>query len=120
MGVSDTRRDPDTCEHTFVGPRPWRPAAELDGAIERGDLRYAVTLAEELRIERGKPIPLDVALRMLPLAATRPDYDAWARRWLARWLTEREPTIDQAAEAAAALADLPSEPLGLVALLGML
>jgi hypothetical protein len=103
-----------------MGPRPWKPAKELDGAIDRGDLSYAIALAEELRIERGRPIPLAVALRMLPLAATRPDYDAWALRWLARWLSECEPTIDQAAEAAATLADLPDEPLGLDRLLEML
>jgi hypothetical protein len=31
-------------------PRPWNPKIELDGALQRGDLRYAMTLAEELRI----------------------------------------------------------------------
>jgi hypothetical protein len=61
-----------------------------------------------------------MALRMLALAATRPDYDRWACRWLARWLSERDPSIEQVAEVAATLADLPSEPAGLDAVLGML
>jgi hypothetical protein len=103
-----------------MAPRPWKPAVELDGAIQRGDLPYAITLADELRIEHGQPIPLDVALRMLPLAVSRADYDAWARRWLGRWLAEREPDIEQAAEVAAVLADLPSEPEGLSVILGLL
>jgi hypothetical protein len=103
-----------------MGPRPWKPANELDGAISRGDLSYAITLAEELRLARGRPIPLDVALRMLPLAVARRDYNRWACRWLSRWLGEREPTIEQAAEAAATLADLPHEPVGLDRLLEML
>jgi hypothetical protein len=52
-----------------MGPRPWKPAAELEGALERGDLRYAMTLADELRIEHGKPISLELAARFLPLIA---------------------------------------------------
>jgi hypothetical protein len=96
-----------------MGPRPWRPAAELEGALGRGDLRYAVKLAEELRIERGKPIALDIAARFLPLiAAESPgEYDAWAVRWLARWLNEAPaPTIDQAVDVARGLAAVPIEP----------
>jgi hypothetical protein len=74
-----------------MGPRPWRPAAELEAALERGDLRYAVGLAEELRSPR--------------------EYDAYALRWLARWASETgTATIEQAAEVAASLADLPAEP----------
>jgi hypothetical protein len=102
-----------------MGPRPWRPAAELDGALERGDLRYAVSLAEELRIERGRPIELEIAVRFLPLIARESpsEYDAWALRWLARWLAETAAaTIDQAAELAASLADLPAEPSALGAI----
>jgi hypothetical protein len=97
-----------------MGPRPWRPAAELDGALERGNLRYAVSLAEELRIEKGKPVDLEVALRFLPLIASESpqEYDAWALRWLARWIAEAPaPSIEQAAEVAASLADLASEPV---------
>jgi hypothetical protein len=95
-----------------MNPRPWRPAAELDAALDRGDLRFAIELAEELRIARGKPIPLDVALRFLPLIARESphEYDAWALRWLARWAAEAAGTVSRAAEVAAALAALPGEP----------
>ena len=89
-----------------MGPRPWRPAAELDGALERGDLRYAMKLADELRLEHGKPIDLATAARFLPLIARESprEFDAWAVRWLARWLAETPATIDHAAEVTAALA----------------
>lgn len=103
-----------------MSPRPWRPAAELEAALERGDLRFAVALAEELRIERGRPIELPLAARFLPLiAATSPsEYDAYALRWLSRWIDETgTATIEQAAEMAASLADLPSEPVMLGRLL---
>ena len=99
-----------------MGPRPWRPAAELDAALERGDLRYAITLADELRIEDGHPIDLRTALRFLPLIARESprEFDLWAVRWLARWLAEAPTaTIEQAAETAASLADLSSEPRAL-------
>jgi hypothetical protein len=58
--------------------RPWKPAVELDGALERADLTYAITLAAEVTEDRGKPLDLDTALRFLPIvAAKRPDaYDA--------------------------------------------
>jgi hypothetical protein len=94
-----------------MGPKPWNPKAELDAALERGDLRFAVTLAEEVRAE-GKPIPLPVAARFLPLIARESprEFDAWACRWLGRWLAETPATIDKAAEVAAQLADLPAEP----------
>src|SRR5436305_607160 len=98
-----------------MGPRPWRPAAELDGALGRGDLRYAVRLAEELRIER-KPIDLATAARFLPLIAKESpsEFDAWALRWLHRWLAETPTaTIEHAADIAGALAELPSEPSAL-------
>ncbi len=96
-----------------MGPRPWRPADELEKALERGDLRFAVALAEELRLERGRPIGLPLAARFLPLiaAASPGEYDAYALRWLARWVSETgTATIEQAAEIAASLADLPVEP----------
>jgi hypothetical protein len=104
-----------------MGPRPWRPAAELEKALERGDLRFAVTLAEEVRMERGRPIELATAARFLPLIATASpgEYDAYALRWLSRWVTETgAATIEQAAEVAASLADLPAEPTMLSRLLG--
>ena len=96
-----------------MAPRPWRPAAELERALERGDLRHAVALAEELRVERGRPIELGTAARFLPLIASASpgEYDAYALRWLARWVSETgTATIEQAAEVAASLADLPVEP----------
>jgi len=96
-----------------MGPRPWNPASELKAALERGDLDFAITLAEELRIERGRPIDLATAARFLPLVARdRPhDFDEWGLRWLGRWIGEApDATLDRAAEVAAALADLPPEP----------
>jgi hypothetical protein len=71
-----------------------------------------MTLADELRIEHGKPIDLTTALQFLPLIARESprEFDAWALRWLVRWASETPATIEQAAEVAAQLADLPSEP----------
>lgn len=43
------------------------------------------------------------------------EYDAWALRWLARSASEAGAvTIEQAAEIAASLADLPAEPTALL------
>ena len=95
-----------------MGPRPWKPDAELEGALERGDLRYAVILAAE--VTERHPIDLATALRFLPLIARESpkEFDAWALRWLSRWISEAPAaTIDLAAEVAGALADLPSEPV---------
>jgi hypothetical protein len=80
-----------------------------------------VALAEELRLERGRPIELATAARFLPLiaAASPREYDAYALRWLGRWVTETATaTIEQAAEIAASLADLPVEPKMLAAITG--
>jgi hypothetical protein len=95
-----------------MAPGTYNPRAELDGALERCDLRFAVTLAEELRIERRRPIDLDTAARFLPLIVReRPrEFDAWALRWLARWLSETSTaTTEQAAEVARARGT-PAEP----------
>ena len=72
----------------------------------------AVAIARDIASEHGRPVGLDLALELLPLAASQRElYEAWALRWLARWATESpQATIDQAAEVAAALADLPGEP----------
>jgi hypothetical protein len=94
-------------------PRPYRPLAELEAALERGDLDFAVMLAAEVSDERRQPIDLDLALRFLPLMAAQrgDDYDAWALRWLQRWMSEGDAvSIESAAEVAASLADLPAEP----------
>ena len=50
-----------------------------------------------------------------------PTYDAWACRWLGRWLTQASnPSIEQAAEIAGMLTNMPSEPQALDAILGLL
>jgi hypothetical protein len=101
-----------------MGPRPFRPKVELEGAIDRGELIWAIDLAKTLTEESGQPIDLALALRLLPLVVVqRPgEYDAWARRWLSRYLAEAAPTIAQAAQVTGALADLPvdSEMLGTI------
>jgi len=96
-----------------VNPRPYRPAVELDGALDRGELRFATTLAAEVAEDPQRPIDLGTALRFLPLvAAQQPEhYSAWALRWLQRWIEEAPgATIDGAAEIACSLADGLTEP----------
>jgi hypothetical protein len=96
-------------------------ADKLEQALSCGDLRAAIELAEQARAARGRPIELALAARFLPLvaAASPGEYDAYALRWLARWVTETgAATIEQAAEMAASLADLPSEPSMVGRLLG--
>jgi hypothetical protein len=97
--------------HPFV----WKPPVELDGALERGDVPYAITLAAEVAEVRGRPIELETALKFLPLVAVGEpaQYDAWALRWLARGIDEEPATIDLAAGVAAQLADHPAEPTAL-------
>jgi hypothetical protein len=100
-----------------MAPPPYRPLREFEHAVERRDLAMAVAIARDVASDTGRPIGLDFALQLLPLAAARRElYDAWALRWLARWLGESQGgTIEQAADVAAALADLPIEPLEAVA-----
>jgi hypothetical protein len=107
--------EPPTHMRTYVrmAPRPYRPVVELEAALARGELDFAAALAAELSSERRRPIDLGLALRFLPLLAAQRsgDYDAWALRWLERWIRETSgATIERAAEVAASLADLPSEP----------
>ncbi len=69
-------------------------------------------MAEELHIERGRPIDLATAVRFLPLIAERSPgaYSSYALRWLARWLAETPAaSIDTAAQVAQALAALPAD-----------
>lgn len=76
----------------------------------------ATAMAKDYAREHGRPIPLPVALKFLPLVATQKleAYDQWSCHWLRRCLGEaHEVGIEQAAELAAALADLPSEPKAL-------
>jgi hypothetical protein len=84
--------------------------------------KHAITLVHEVVEERRTALPLALSARFLPLAAAeRPDYDAWAARWLARWLSaSHSPKIDTAAEIAASLADLPTEPQALDGILGLI
>jgi hypothetical protein len=100
-----------------MAPAPYRPLREFEHAVERRDLPMAVAIATDIARETGRPIGLDFALQLLPLIAARRElYDAWALRWLARWVGESPgATIEQAADVAAALADLPIEPLEAVA-----
>jgi hypothetical protein len=94
-------------------PRPYRPLQEFESAIQRRDLDLAIALARDIAHENGRPISLRSALGLLPLVAVeRPgEFDGWALRWLTRWASERPgATIEQAAEIAGALADLPDEP----------
>jgi len=95
----------------MMGVGPYRPARELERAIERRELDIAIAIAKEIARER-RPIGLALALRLVSLvAAEGRDYDLWACRWLARWLAETpDATIALTAEVAATLADLPAEP----------
>jgi hypothetical protein len=104
-----------------MGLGPHRPIRDLERAIERSDLGMAVAIAKDVGREHGRPIPLDLALRFLPLVVVQQldSYDGWACRWLVRWLLENPgATIDQAAEVAGTLADLPTEPSTLETLRG--
>jgi hypothetical protein len=92
-------------------PGPWRPIRELRGALETGNLTVAVTVARDLQ-EDGHPISLRTALELVALAARkRPqDFEPWALRWLARYITEGCKRIEDAADVAALLEELASEP----------
>jgi hypothetical protein len=99
-----------------MNPRPYSPRVELDGALERGNLGHAISLAAEVAEDSNCPLDLSTALRFLPLvAAQQPEqFDAWALRWLARWIEETDQaTIARTAEIACALADARGEPLAL-------
>jgi len=102
-----------------MGNPPFRPVREIERLLERGDLRMAVAIAKDFAREHGRPIPLAVALRLLPLVASQSprEFDAYALRWLARWIEETPAgTIEQPAHVAGLLADLPGEPGALLAL----
>ncbi|HWX95223.1 MAG TPA: hypothetical protein VNZ01_00105 [Solirubrobacteraceae bacterium] len=96
--------------------RPWKPAVELEGALERGELEYSITLAAEVSEDQRRPLDLEMALRFLPVVAERRpgEFDAWALRWLTRWITETPgATVGRAAEIACSLADAQREPIAL-------
>ena len=92
---------------------PYRPVRELEAAIARGELDFALAHAKEVARERRAPLDLGLALDLLMLVAAqqRHAYDGWALRWLGRWIAEaREPTIAQAATLAGSLAEMPRAP----------
>jgi hypothetical protein len=99
-----------------MAPRPWNPRIELDGALARGNLTHAISLAAEVAEDQRRPLDLATALHFLPMvAAQQPQqYDGWALRWLQRWIVETSgTTIGHAAEVACALADGAGDPLAL-------
>jgi hypothetical protein len=102
-----------------MGLGPYHPVRDLERALERGDLEMAIALAKDVSREHGRPIHIELALRLLALVAVQrhDEYDRWACRWLARWLGEcTDATIDQTAEIAGALAELPEEPRSMEAI----
>ena len=92
--------------------RPYNARIELDGALDHGPLEHAVILAAEVGEDTGQQLDLATALRFLPLVASQQpeQFDAWALRWLRRWIDEVSGTaIEKAAVVSAALADLPAD-----------
>jgi hypothetical protein len=85
---------------------------DLDRALERQDLAAAIELAQKYARRHGQPIPLGTAAEILPLVLRESpsEYDTYALHFLGRWITERARTIDEAADLAAALAELPEKP----------
>jgi hypothetical protein len=105
-----------------MGLGPYRPLNDLSRYLDRGNLPMSIAAAKDAQADSGRAIPLDLALRFLPLVvAERGSYDLWACRWLSRWLTETPAaTVEQAAELAGCLAELPAEPSTLTVIQGML
>ena len=106
----------------MMGVGPHRPVKDIERALSDGDLLLAAAIARDFARERKHPIPLELALRFLPVAARdHTAYDAYACRWLSRWLREAHaPAIDAAADIAGCLADLPAEPTRLTVITGLL
>lgn len=84
---------------------------ELEHALQRGDLAIAITAARDLQ-EDGRPIGLMSGLELLALTARRKphDFERWALRWLARYVTEVCQRIEDAADVASLLEELACEP----------
>jgi hypothetical protein len=85
---------------------------QIEDAVQQGNLREAIELARVFARAHGRPIPLSSAAEILPLVARQSpsEYDAYALDFLERWVKERARTIDEAADLAAALAELPENP----------
>lgn len=94
--------------------RPYRPQLELEAHLDRGELEFAIALARAIARERERPLDLELTARFLPLIALqRPgEFDSWTLRWLERWCAagREQASIDDAAELAAALAEIPVDP----------
>ena len=101
--------------------RPYRPVRELEAHLARGELDFAIAIARTLADERARPLDLDLTLRFLPLVAVkRPEaFDVWTLRWLERWCGELRGlvSIDDAAEVAVGLAEIPVDPERALALI---
>jgi len=82
----------------------------------------SIAAAKDAQADSGRAIPLGLALRFLPLLATDAErYDVWTLRWFTRWLSDTlGVTIEQAAELAGCLCELPAEPTTLEAIQAML
>jgi hypothetical protein len=95
-----------------MGNSPDRPLRQIEHAVECDDLEEAVVVARDYARAHGRPIPLASASKLLPLIARQSpsEYDAYALRFLDRWIDEKARTIDEVADLAAALAELPENP----------
>jgi hypothetical protein len=76
--------------------RPYRPAVEFAHAIQRGDLAMAVAQAKDIQAHSGRPLPLELAVDLVALAAVNDldCFDSWALRWLERWARENRNRAD--------------------------
>jgi hypothetical protein len=86
---------------------------EVKCAIEHENLDEAITAARDFARQRGHPIPLKLAATFLPVIVRQSpsEYDSYALRFFGRWISEgKGRTIDEAADVAAALAELPENP----------
>ncbi|HEV3033271.1 MAG TPA: hypothetical protein VGX72_00645 [Solirubrobacteraceae bacterium] len=94
--------------------RPYRTIPELEAHLGRGELDFAIALAQVAARERTRPLDLELMLRFLPLIAVqRPDeFDVWTLRWLERWCGELRgvASIDDAVDLVAGLAEIPVDP----------
>jgi hypothetical protein len=94
--------------------RPYRTIPELEAHLGRGELDFAIALAQVAARERARPLDLGLMLRFLPLIAVqRPDeFDVWTLRWLERWCGELRgrASIDDAVDLVAGLAEIPVDP----------
>jgi hypothetical protein len=93
---SGARRYPLTTVRTYVRTtaRPGKPDVELDGALDRGDLSFAVMLAAEVADDQPGGNGLDTSLRFLALVATKKPRQSWCSSRLNRQLGGAEETYN--------------------------